>query len=108
MQLIKEIKKNYYRLYFANKALEITSRNKRLLEEFLRIAETKYSVGRGVQQDILKAQVELSKHIEKIIALKEMRNSLKAGLNYFMNRLPQSPLGDPTDAMLTKLDIHCR
>ena len=103
--IAKEIKKSFYSLYFTNKALEITKRNKKLLEEFLRIAETKYSVGRGVQQDILKAQVELSKLLERIISLREKRNSLKARLNHFMNRLPQSPLGDPGKIMLSEIDF---
>ncbi|MBE9504015.1 MAG: TolC family protein [Proteobacteria bacterium] len=103
--IAKEMKKSFYSLYFTNKALEITKRNKELLEEFLRIAETKYSVGRGVQQDILKAQVELSKLLERIISLREKRNSLKARLNHFMNRLPQLPLGDPGEIRLSEIDI---
>ena len=105
LRLRNKIKKSFYSLYFTNKALEITKRNKGLLEAFLRIAETKYSVGRGVQQDILKAQVELSKLLERIISLREKRNSLKARLNHFMNRLPQLPLGDPGEIKLSEIEF---
>lgn len=103
--VVKEIKSAYYSLFFVNKSIEITERNKSLLTEFVRIAETKYSVGSGVQQDVLKAQVELSKLLDKLIILKEKRKTLKARLNYLMNRMPQEPLGDPGDVQLTPFDL---
>lgn len=105
LRVVREVKSNYYSLFFTNKSIEITKRNKKLLEEFVRIAETKYSVGRGVQQDVLKAQVELSKLLEKLITLKEKRNTLKARLNYLMDRMPQEPLGDPGEVELTSLSF---
>ena len=37
------------------------------MEQFVSIAETKYSVGKGIQQDVLKAQVELSKIMDDLI-----------------------------------------
>ncbi len=105
LRIVKEIKNAYYSLFFTNKSIEITRRNKGLLTEFVHIAETKYSVGSGVQQDVLKAQVELSKLLERLIALKEKRSTLKARLNYLMNRMPQAPLGDPGEAGLTSVNL---
>jgi len=35
--------------------------NKRILEDFAKIAETRYAVGEGIQQDVMKAHVEVSK-----------------------------------------------
>jgi outer membrane protein TolC len=45
---------------FAQRALAITDRNIEFLRQLTRIAETKYSVGTGLQQDVLRAQVELT------------------------------------------------
>lgn len=105
LRVVKEIKKAYYALFFIKKSVEITERNKTLLTQFIRIAETKYSVGTGVQQDVLKAQVELSRLLEKLIVLEEKRNTLKARLNSLMNRMPQAPLGDPVDVELASIEI---
>lgn len=105
LRVIKEIKTAYYALFFTGKAIEITERNKNLLEEFVRIAATKYSVGSGVQQDVLKAQVELSKLLERLISLSEERETLKAQLNSLMNRMPQAMLGEPGEVKLTSVEI---
>lgn len=105
LRLIREVKTAYFSLFFTNKAIQITERNKDLLRELVRIAETKYSVGNGLQQDVLKAQVELSKLMERLISLKERRNNLKARLNSLMDRLPQAPLGDTEGLEMTELDI---
>ena len=47
-------------LGFAQRASKITERNVALLRQFVRIAEARYRVGSGLQQDVLRAQVELT------------------------------------------------
>lgn len=86
IQLINQIKQIYYSLYYFDHAIEITTKNKSILYEFVKIAETRYSVGKGIQQDVLKAQVELSKLEDKLINLKRKRESFTANLNKILNR----------------------
>ncbi len=52
-------------LGFAQRALAITERNVDLLRQLTRIAESRYRVGSGLQQDVLRAQVELTRLIEE-------------------------------------------
>jgi outer membrane protein TolC len=52
-------------LGFAQRAIEITDRNLDLLRQLARVAETKYRVGGGLQQDVLRAQVELTALLER-------------------------------------------
>jgi outer membrane protein TolC len=47
-------------LGFSQRALRITERNIGFLRQLVRIAEAKYRVGTGLQQDVLRAQVELT------------------------------------------------
>ncbi len=93
--LIKQVKKAYYDLYYINNAIAVTDDNKQLLDNFLGITETRYSVGKGIQQDVLKAQVELSKVIEKLIDFEQKRASAKAELRALLNRPPATALSDP-------------
>jgi len=52
-------------LGFAQRALGITLRNIDLLRQLSQIAEARYRVGTGVQQDVLRAQVELTALIDE-------------------------------------------
>ncbi|KPJ59175.1 MAG: hypothetical protein AMJ42_02215 [Deltaproteobacteria bacterium DG_8] len=99
--LVKKVKKAYYNLYFINKAIDITEANQELLEKFVEITKTKYSVGRGIQQDVLKAQVELSKMEEKIIDLEQKKSTIKAELNTLLNRSQEELLPEPPNIKKT-------
>ncbi|QPJ64208.1 MAG: TolC family protein [Candidatus Nitrohelix vancouverensis] len=93
--LVRSVKHSFFELCFVLTATEITLQNKKLLEQFVSIAETKYSVGKGIQQDVLKAQVELTKILDQLIVLEKLASLEKARLNTLMNRLPQEPLTIP-------------
>jgi outer membrane protein TolC len=92
--IIMQVEVTYQNLLFINKAIEITEENKNLLREFVKIAETKYTVGKGIQQDVLKAQVELSKMIDRLIVLDQKKKTAEARLNTLLNRPTQMPFTD--------------
>jgi len=92
-QVIKDLKQAYYDLFFMDKSIEITFMNQRLLEDFAKIAETKYAVGKGLQQDVLKARVEYSKMSDKIIQLEQKRYMKQAQINTLINAPVNSKLG---------------
>jgi outer membrane protein, heavy metal efflux system len=107
LKIIRQVKESFFELCFINSAIETTKQNKILLKQFITIAESKYSVGKGIQQDVLKAQVELSKIIDELIELKQLQANETAKLNILMNRLPQEPLEIPHGLTQTdfKFDI---
>ena len=84
--LYRNIKQVYYDLFYTDEAITTTKKNYALIEEFVHIAEKKYGVGKGLQQDVLKAQVELSKMNKRLIVLKQKREQLESGLNKLLNR----------------------
>lgn len=102
-QVISEIKKAYYDLFFVDTAVKTTEKNQSLLTEFVKIAETKYSVGKGLQQDVLKAQVELSKMMDKLIQLQQKREVLEARINTLLNRPVDAELGQASEPAFTDL-----
>ena len=95
LKIIRQVKESFYELCFINLTIETTRQNKILLKQFVTIAETKYSVGKGIQQDVIKAQVELSKILDELIELNQLQANETAKLNILMNRLPQEPLAIP-------------
>ncbi|HGY55706.1 MAG TPA: TolC family protein [Caldithrix abyssi] len=92
-QLVRNVKNSYYDLYYTDASIATVQKNKSLLEEFVSIASQKYAVGKGLQQDVLKAQVELSKMIDRLISLRQKRERIEARLNALLNRPVQTPLG---------------
>jgi cobalt-zinc-cadmium efflux system outer membrane protein len=92
-QLIKNIKQTYYDIFFIDQSLKTVQKNKGVLQDFIRIAQSKYSVGKGLQQDVLKAQVEFSKLEDKSITLTQKRQAATARLNALLNRPAGTPLG---------------
>lgn len=80
----------WWRLFSFDRALEIVEQNKGLMRDFVKIAETKYSVGKGLQQDVLLAQLELSRLLDREARLKGRRRSTQAELNALLDRPPDS------------------
>ncbi|HEX3036217.1 MAG TPA: TolC family protein [Thermodesulfobacteriota bacterium] len=104
-EVVADLKEAYYNWYLVNKSIEITSKNKELIQKFLKISEAKYEVGKGIQQDVLKAQVELSKFIEQIEILKQKKGIIEARIISILNRLPDSTLGEPEAVEKTSLNL---
>ena len=101
-QIIKDVKTAYYDLSHIYRTTEVTQRNKRILEDFAKIAETRYAVGEGIQQDVFKAHVEVSKMVDDLIMLGQRKRSLEAKLNALLNRPPETPMGEPEEVVLRK------
>ena len=87
-----DVKAAYYEYFFYDKALEITRKNKDLLQKLSSISEARYRVGKAMQQDVLKSQVEISLLLQKITVLEQQRATAQARLNTLMSRPPDSPL----------------
>lgn len=100
-QLVKNVKATYFDLFLVDKSIETVQKNLEILQEFVRIAETKYSVGSGLQQDVLRAQVELSKMTDRLINLRKKRETVEARLNALLNRPVASFVGRP-DSLVFK------
>lgn len=97
LNLVAEVKDAYFDLAYLHKAIETVTRNKGLLEKFARISEAAYTVGKGAQQDALKAQVEISKLTEQLILLDQRCQVAEARMNSLLFREPETPLGVPEE-----------
>jgi outer membrane protein TolC len=94
-RIIKEVKTAFYDLSHIYRATEVTQRNKQILESLTKIAETRYATGEGIQQDVLKAHVEISKMVDELIMLDQKRTAEEARLCSILNRPEACSLGEP-------------
>ncbi|MCG6900975.1 MAG: TolC family protein [Gammaproteobacteria bacterium] len=93
--LIQQVRQTWWQIYSLDRALDIASRNQDLLRQFVQIAQTKYRVGEGLQQDVLLAQVELSKLIDSEIRLQGLRQQQVPRLNALLDRAANLPVQLP-------------
>lgn len=60
LRLSRDVEETWWDLFYIKKALWIIGRNKKNIQQMVDVARAKYEVGRGLQQDVLLAQVELT------------------------------------------------
>jgi outer membrane protein, heavy metal efflux system len=96
LKIAQQIKETYADLFIINAHLATSEKNKNLLETFIEIARAKYEVGSGLQQDILKAQVEHSKFVERIIENNQKKKTATAEMIRLLGRPTGTALaGEP-------------
>ncbi len=92
LTLSKDIANAYYDLGFVTKSREINDRMIELVDRILNAAESRYATGRGSQQNIFQAQVELSKLYNEQITLKTKHRTLEDRINSLLNRQSYQPI----------------
>ncbi|MEO6235487.1 MAG: TolC family protein [Vicinamibacterales bacterium] len=90
--LVADLKSLYFEYQLAARSLDIVRRNRTLLDQYRQIAEAQFSVGKAIQQDVLRAQLEISALIERAVVLERQRDTLRARINALLYRMPDTPL----------------
>jgi cobalt-zinc-cadmium efflux system outer membrane protein len=86
------IRKSYYDLLRSSDEHRIHDQQMELSKQALQSATVKYTVGRVPQQDVLKAQIAMTRLADHLIMLDEQEESARAELNTLMGRDPSAPL----------------
>lgn len=94
LERIAEFKTMYVEYRLLDRSLAIVRRNRTRLQQITRVTEARFSVGHGTQQDVVKAQLELTLLTERETTIEGQQAVLRARLNRLLNRPPQDPI-DP-------------
>ena len=97
LSVVARIKQAYFRRAYAFAAAGVLDRNLEILQKLLRITEVRYSVGKAAQQDVFKAQTQISILETKRIQLEREKRAREAEINSLVNRAPGTPLPRPDD-----------
>jgi outer membrane protein, heavy metal efflux system len=96
-RVVADVKASYYDYWYYDKALHTTEQNRDLLSKLSQIAEARYRVGKGMQADVLRSQVEISMLLQKLTTLEQQRATAQARLNTLLARDPDAPLPPTAD-----------
>ena len=86
----------FHRLHHTYAMVEILEHDKDLVTRTMRVSEIRYAAGKTMQQDILKAQTQLSMLEIRIVRMVQDRRAAEAELNSLLNRAPGSVVEAPT------------
>jgi outer membrane protein TolC len=100
---VAELKAAYYDLFLAEKLIGVVEKSKALLEQFAEISAARYKVGQGAQQDVLKAQVEVSRLLDRLAVQHREEETAQARINTLLYRAPDTPIGPLPDVSRPKL-----
>jgi len=79
--LVAQVRMAYYNVAYADRALAVLAQTRGLLRDLLTVSTTMYAVGSAVQQDVLRAQVEVGRMTEEITRMSQERIAMAARLD---------------------------
>jgi cobalt-zinc-cadmium efflux system outer membrane protein len=90
-QAIETLKLEYFQLAYLQQTLPVLERNDELLSQMEQSVESRYRVGQGSQQEVLKAQLQHTKILQEIAMHHQAGEQLQAQLKQVLNRVQSSP-----------------
>ena len=85
------VKVDYLQLAYLQQTLGILRQNESVLDQLIQDATAHYQVGQGMQQDVLKAQVNRTKIVKEITMHHQLMGQVQAHLKGLLNRDQGSP-----------------
>jgi outer membrane protein, heavy metal efflux system len=104
ISIISQLKRKFYDLYFVNKTIAILEHNKALLETLEKKAEERYGSRQAPEQDVFRAQTELSRFEMRLVGLQQEQQSLITDINAIVNRNLDINIRTPDKLPMTPFD----
>lgn len=111
--VLTRLKLAYFQLSASQQITSVLVRNQQFADQIEQAAESRYRVGEGTQQDVLRAQLERTKLLNELSMQRRESAQAQAVLKALLNRPPDSPdvLPEPlsarhiesSEALFTKL-----
>ena len=89
--VIEQVKMTYFKLAYLQATLDVLLRDDKLLVEMEQTAESRYRVGQGNQQEVLKAQLQHTRILQEITLHHREQGQLQAQLKQLLGRAQDSP-----------------
>lgn len=104
LRVIADVKRAYFQLYAIDKSIEITTENRDLMRGLIDVAIGQVEAGKRAQEDVLRAQVELSNLEAQLVQLGQRRITVVAMLNRLMDRSSATPIVKPAEFDVRQVD----
>ncbi|HVL67648.1 MAG TPA: TolC family protein [Vicinamibacterales bacterium] len=100
LSVAARVRQAYYALAYARVAAGVLERNRDLLATLLKVSEERYAVGQAAQQDVIKAQTQLSLLALQQTRIRHVALAREGELNALLRRTPGTPVGELDELVL--------
>lgn len=100
------VRRAYAEYHRAHREYELHLEHAKLAEQVLEVSRAAYQGGRGTQQDVLRAGLELSRLHNDVATVEQERASARGLLNTLMARPVDAALGLPAARDVAKLNVR--
>lgn len=90
--VLTRLKQAYFELLFVDRAVDVLTRNRALLVDLAEVATARFAVGRTPQQDVLRAQTEVTRLEEQLAGVDARRVAALAEINAILIRPATAPI----------------
>ena len=97
LRLTRDVKLNWWRLFYYDRTLKLLSEAEGFFQQLIDIAQANYKVGKGAQQEVMMAQLELSKLKSETLDFLGQRGAESAKLNALLDQDVGAPLIIPSE-----------
>src|SRR6266487_1661831 len=114
--VLNRLKLAYFQLAASQNTIFVIEKNQQIADQIEQGAEARYRVGEGMQQDVLRAQLERTKLLNELSMQRRESAQAQVVLKALLNRPAESPdvIADPlsarhipgSDALIAKLREH--
>lgn len=109
-EVAERVREGYFEAFVVVRTLEILDRNRSDLEVIEQVAEQRYRVGQGLQQDVVKAQLQITELLKQEQMLRQELQQRQVQLKAIVGRDPDSQditIGDvePTNLELKPSEL---
>ncbi len=113
--ILRDVRKTFLDVYFQVEAARIIRSNRRLFKSLTEITRVQYASGGSSQQDVLRAELELSRLDDRLIQVKTREDLARAELSRWIGpaawrslpkALPELPSAPDEDDVLEHLEKH--
>jgi outer membrane protein TolC len=104
LDVVAAVKAAYWDLWRAHQVLHVYARERGIMDRFAQIAEQRYAAGGATQADAVRAQVELTRLLNRESTQRLAVTEAEAELNALLSREAGVPLGVPEEPANPRLD----
>ncbi len=97
LNVLSRLTQAYHRLHHAWVMRGVLEQNRDLLRNLLSVTEARYSVGKVPQQDVFRAETQLSIFETRLVQIDRDRHAREAEINSLLDRPLNAPLGRPEE-----------
>jgi len=92
-EIQRDVRETFLELYYQQRALGIIDQSRELFRQMVEITRAHFASGRATQQDVLRAQLELSRLDDRATGIQEQADVQRAQLSRWLGDLAWEPLG---------------